>query len=100
MVLLQPDLGDPGDDRVSAGTLGGQEAQLERRLLRDGAQVIAHGALICAKCELPLPGRPAVEAAALVHCGWCGHAARARELFRTGVTDTPANAVSLVARLN
>jgi len=91
--------GDPGEDRSSAEALGGLETQLERRLIQDGSQVIARGALICSECELPLPGRPAVAVQALVHCGWCGHVARARELFRPGVQDAPGNAVSLVARL-
>ena len=99
MALLQPDHGDPGEDRASAGAVGGPETQLERRLIKDGSQVIARGALICPECELPLPGRPAVAAQALVHCGWCGHSARARELFRPGVRDAPGNSVALVARL-
>lgn len=99
MALLQPDPGDPGSERVEAGALGGPEVQLERRLLRDGIQVIARGALICSACELPLPGRPAVAAAELLHCGWCGHSAHARDLLRPDVHDTAANAVALVARL-
>ena len=99
MALLQPDHGDPGEDRVSAGAVGGPETQLERRLIQDGAQVIATGSLICAECELPLPNRPDVAAPATLHCGWCGHSARAREFFRAGVSDAPGNAVSLVARL-
>ena len=99
MALIQPDFGDHGEDRAVAGAVATDSAELERKLLRDGRQVIAHGALICTECELPLPGRPAVAAPTLVHCGWCGHSARARELFRPGVVDTPANAVALVARL-
>lgn len=99
MALFEQPFGDPGEDRVTAGTAAGPAVQLERRLLRDGHQVIASGALICAECELPLPGRPAVAASALIHCGWCGHTARARELIRPGINDTDANAVELVARL-
>jgi hypothetical protein len=100
MPVIQPDSGDPGEDRAIAGALGADSAELERKLLSDGHQVIAHGSLICPQCELPLPGRPAVPAAALIHCGWCGHTARARELFRPNVLDAPANGVALVARLN
>ncbi len=99
MALLQPESGDPGSDRVGAGALGGPEVELERRLLRDGVQVIASGALICSACELPLPGRPAVAASEVLHCGWCGHSAPARDLLRADVHDTAANAVALVARL-
>ena len=100
MALIQPEFGDAGDDRAVAGALGSDPAELKRKLLSDGHQVIAHGSLICTECELPLPGRPAVAAAALLHCGWCGHAARARELFRPNVLDAPANGVTLVARLS
>lgn len=61
--------------------------------------MIATGALICSERELPLPNRPDVAAPAILHCGWCGHEARAREFFRADVHDAPGNAVSLVARL-
>ena len=100
MALLQPDPGDPGDDRVPAGSVGGQEAQLERRLLLDGAQVIASGALICPECDLPLSGWPAVRASQMQSCAWCGHSAPARDLMRPGIHDTPANQVELVARIS
>ena len=99
MALLQPDHGDQGEDRAVAGAVGADAAELERKLLRDGHQVISYGSLICTECELPLPGRPAVAATSVVHCGWCGHSARARELFHRDVLDAPANGVALVARL-
>jgi hypothetical protein len=97
MALFQPDFGDPGEDRATSESAGA--ADLEPRLVRDGHQVIARGSLVCTECDLPLPGRPAVSAAAVLHCGWCGHAARARELFRPDLVDAPANRVALVARL-
>ena len=100
MALIQPDFGDQGDDRAVAGALGADSAELERKLLTDGVQVIAYGSLICSECELPLPGHPAIAAPTIVHCGWCGHSARARELFRRNVVDAPGNGVAMVARLN
>ena len=100
MALIQPDYGDQGDDRAVAGALGADSAELERKLIADGRQVIAYGSLICSECELPLPGRPAVGVATVLHCGWCGHTARARELFRPNVLDAPANGVAMVARLS
>lgn len=99
MALLQPDRGDPGEDRAAAGAIGGPEVELERRLLNEGRQVIARGALICPGCELPLPGTPAVRASQALACAWCGHTAPARELLRPGVRDTESNSVALVARL-
>ena len=97
MALFQPDFGDPGEDRAATESVGTPE--VEERLIRDGRQVIVHGSLICSECELPLPGTPAVAATAILHCGWCGHTARARELFRPNVRDAPANGVALVAQL-
>lgn len=99
MALLQPDQGDPGEERVSAGSVGGQDAVLDHRLVQDGCQVIARGSLICPECDLPLPGRPAVPAAQMLSCAWCGHSAPARELLRVDVLDTTANSVALIARL-
>lgn len=93
------DRGDPGEERAAAGALGGARAELELRLLRDGVQVIARGSLVCPRCDLPLPGRPAVAASRVLHCGWCGHAAPARELLRERLGDAPASRVALVARL-
>jgi hypothetical protein len=97
MALLQPDFGDPGEDRAATESVGAPE--VEDRLVRDGRQVIAHGSLVCSECDLPLPGRPAVAVTTLLHCAWCGHTAQARELFRPDVLDAPANRVTLVARL-
>ena len=99
MALIQPDFGDHGEDRAVAGAVGADSAELERKLLRDGEQVIGYGSLICTQCSLPLPGRPAVVATSLIECGWCGHSARARELFHQDVLDAPANGVALVARI-
>ena len=93
------DPGDPGEDRAAAGAVGGAEAKLELRLVRDGVQVLARGSLVCPTCELPLPGRPAVASHEILHCGWCGHAAPARDLLREGVSYAPASRVALVARL-
>lgn len=96
---VAPNPGDRGEDRATTGAAGRSEAQLAQRLLRDGRQVIARGALICPDCDLPLPGRPTIAASKVVHCGWCGHAAPARALLRRDVFDTAANRVELVARL-
>ena len=93
------DAGDPGEDRAATGALGGTESQLERKLIADGVQVIARGSLVCPECDLPLPGTPAVPAAGVLACGWCGHAAPAMDLLRANRFDAPASRVALVARL-
>lgn len=100
MALPGPDHDNPGEERVTAGAVGSPEVQLERRLVRDGVQVIASGALVCPGCELPLSGWPAVRASQMQSCAWCGHSAPARDLLRPGIHDTPANQVELVARIS
>lgn len=94
-----PDPGDPGEPQVHVGRLGGAPAGLERRIVRDRAQVIARGAAICPACELPVSIPSPVAASAPLDCAFCAHQAPARSFVRAGVVDTAANDVSLVARL-
>jgi uncharacterized Zn finger protein (UPF0148 family) len=95
---LTPDPGDPGEPRVRIGRTGGAEAGEERRLVRDGAQVLAHGALICPECDLPLALLRRFRATGPTRCPYCDHAAEARDFIREDVYDTLANEVYLVAR--
>ena len=96
---LTPDPGDPGEPRVRIGRTGGAEAGEERRLVRDGAQILAHGALICPECDLPTVPAGRVRAAGTLRCAFCDHAGEAREFLREDVYDTLANEVCLVARV-
>jgi hypothetical protein len=96
---LPADSGDPGQPRTKQGRVDGSEAGAERRLLRDGVQVLAHGALVCPKCALPLAIGGQVSAGMRLHCGFCDHAASAREFVAVGVYDTLANEIYLVARI-
>ena len=96
---LTPDHGDPGEPRVKDRPHGGAEAGEERRLIRDGAQVLAHGALVCPECELPMFPAGRVRAALEVTCSFCEHTAEARDFIREDVYDTVANEVYLVARI-
>src|SRR5688500_4565387 len=95
---LTPDPGDPGEPRVRIGRTGGAEAGEERRLVRDGSQVLAHGALVCPECDLPLALTRTLRAFGAVRCPYCGHTAAAREFIAEDVFDTLANEVYLVAR--
>jgi hypothetical protein len=97
---LTPDPGDPGEPQVRIGRTGGAEAGEERRLIRDGAQILAHGALICPECDLPLAAGGRVRATGALRCGFCGHSAEARDFIREDVFDTLANEVYLVARVS
>jgi hypothetical protein len=96
---VTPDPGDPGEPQVKMGRTGGSELGEERRLIRDGAQVLAHGALICPGCQIPIATKVRLPAMGELHCGFCGHAAAARDFIREDVYDTLANEVYLVARV-
>jgi hypothetical protein len=97
---LAPDPGDPGEPQVKIGRTGGAELGEERRLLRDGAQVLAHGALVCPECELPIATSRRLRATGPLRCGFCEHSAEARDFVRADVFDTLANEVYLVARVS
>ena len=96
---LSPDPGDPGEPQVRIGRTGGAEAGEERRLVRDGAQVLAHGALVCPDCDLPLALAGRLLAGGPIRCPYCEHEAKARAFIREDVYDTVANEVYLVARV-
>ena len=97
---LAPDPGDPGEPGVRIGRTGGAEAGEERRLVRDGAQILAHGALICPSCQMPIaPNRRRLPAFDPLRCAFCTHTAAAREFIREDVYDTLPNEVYLVARV-
>jgi uncharacterized Zn finger protein (UPF0148 family) len=96
---LAPDPGDPGEPQVRIGRAGGSELGEERRLLRDGAQVLAHGALVCPECELPIVPAHRLRATGPLRCGYCDHAGKARDFIREDVFDTVPNEVYLVARV-
>ena len=72
----------------------------ERNIVRDGIERLAHGALVCPSCNLPLVLREAVHAGAAVRCGFCDHEDRAREFVAADVYDTVANEVYVVATLS
>ena len=92
--------GDPGQPKTRLGRVNGSEAGSERRLLRDGAQIVAHGALVCPRCALPLAIDGPVAAGMELQCGFCDHAAPARAFVCEDVYDTLANEVYLVARVS
>jgi hypothetical protein len=98
-IHLPADAGDPGQPKTKLGRVDGSEAGAERRLVRDGAQVISHGALMCPECTLPLAIGGQMRAGLTVRCGFCDHAAPAREFVRADVYDTVANEVYLIARV-
>ena len=93
------DPGDPGVPKTKLGRVDGSEAAAERRLVRDGMQVMAHGALVCPQCALPLAIGGRLSAGRPLRCGFCEHVAPAREFVAEDVYDTLANEVYLIARV-
>jgi hypothetical protein len=96
-VPAQP--GDPGQPQIRAGRIGGSQAGDERRLIRDGIELLAHGALVCPRCDLPLEAGARIPAGSPLRCGFCDHTATARAFVRQDVYDTLGNEVYVVARL-
>ena len=71
----------------------------ERNVVCDGIQRLAHGALVCPDCNLPLALPDPVHAGAALRCGFCEHESRAREFVAADVYDTVANEVYVIARV-
>jgi hypothetical protein len=93
------DPGDPGVPEVRLGRAAGADGALERRIVRDGAQVLAHGALVCPGCGIPLAAHRAVPISAELRCGFCDHTGSARSFVVADVYDTLTNEVYVVARV-
>jgi hypothetical protein len=93
------DPGDQGLPDTKLGRIDGSAPGAERRLVRDGLEVLAHGALVCPSCALPLAPVERLRPMRTVVCGFCDHAAPARDFLREDVYDTVANEVYLIARV-
>jgi hypothetical protein len=96
---LAPDPGDRGEPDVKLGRTGGSAIGEDRRLVADGAQILARGALVCPACTLPIAPGPRIRPRAQLRCGFCDHAAEAVEFLSEDRFDTSANDVVLVARV-
>lgn len=96
---LAPDPGDRGEPDVKLGRTGGSAVGEDRRLVADGMQVLARGALACPSCSLPISPAPRLLPRAELRCAFCEHAAPAIEFLREDVRDAPGNDVIVVARV-
>src|SRR5688572_27853278 len=91
--------GDPGRPDTRVGHLDGSAAGVHRRLVRHGVQVLAHGALVCPSCALPVAVTAPLPAGSEVACGYCDHTGAARTFLTEDVYDAVRNDAQLVARL-
>jgi len=95
---LAPDPGDRGESAVRSGRVGGSAVGEDRRLVRDGLQVLARGALICPTCTLPISPAPRIRPRDQLRCAFCGHADEAIAFLAEGAIDAPGNDALLIAR--
>jgi hypothetical protein len=96
---LPADPGDPGRRSTGIGRVDGGRTGFRHRLVRDGVQVLAHGALVCPECNLPIAIAGGSPAAAVIRCGFCDHTAPIRAFLAVDVYDTVRNEAQLVARI-
>ena len=71
----------------------------EHRLLRDGVEQLAHGALVCPDCTMPVSIDGPVPIGANLLCSYCEQVRPARNFLLRDVYDTAANEVNLIARI-
>jgi hypothetical protein len=89
---------DPGRDELIEH-IRASDVGSDRRIAEDGIQALAHGALACPQCNLPVWAGSRLPAGAPIDCPFCLHTARAREFFVRDVYDTVGNEVYVIARL-
>jgi hypothetical protein len=92
----QPD--DPNDPDARAAHFE-ERFEEAKRLVADGVQVLARGAMVCPSCALPIAPPPRARPKALMRCGFCDHRSPVHAFVRGDVVDTPANEVRVVARI-
>jgi hypothetical protein len=71
----------------------------QHRLIREGREALAHGAMVCPGCAMPVSLAEPIGVATELRCGYCETAAPARRYLVRDVYDTAANEVYLVARI-
>lgn len=93
-------LDQPGEDPVRGeGGVKVTDLGSDHRLVRDGVEQLAHGAMICPDCRAPAQVEGPIGVGTELRCSYCAGAAPAREFLVPDVFDTAANEVVMVARL-
>jgi hypothetical protein len=96
---VAPNPGDRGEPDVRIGRSGGAAIGEDRRLVHDGVQVLARGALVCPSCALPIAPAPRIAPRAALSCAFCNYSGEARRFLSQDRIDTSANDAALIARL-
>jgi hypothetical protein len=97
---IAPDPGEKGVPETGTTAPGGADLGERRQIVADGFEVLAHGALVCPECAVPIALASRVGAGRRVRCPYCAHSDRARYFVRPDVFDAVANEVYLVARVS
>jgi hypothetical protein len=97
-VALHPQSADDGPLRPQGGVKV-TDLGSDHRLVHDGVEQLAHGALVCPECSIPVRIAGPVGVGAELRCGFCASSAPAREYLVPNVFDTPTNEVLLIARI-
>lgn len=71
----------------------------DHRLIHDGVEQLAHGAMICPGCSKPVPIERPLAVSEPLECEWCAASGPARDFLVRDVYDTSANEVLLIARI-
>jgi hypothetical protein len=95
---LTPQPGEPGDGEERTTPVE-ERIEERKRLVTDGVQVLARGAMLCPSCALPIAPPPRAKPRAAMRCCWCDHGGIVADFVRGDITDTPANEVRVVARI-
>jgi hypothetical protein len=95
---ITPQPGEPGDSEERTARID-ERFDERKRLVTDGMQVLARGAMLCPGCGLPISPAARAKPRAPMRCGWCNHAGRVADFVRGDIVDTPANEVRVVARI-
>ena len=95
---LTPQPGDPGGPEGRTEHVD-ERLDERKRLVADGMQVLARGALLCPSCALPIAPPPRSRPKAEMRCGFCDHTGAVHEFVRGDVVDTAANEIRVVARI-
>ena len=90
--------GEPGDGEARTGHVD-ERFDERKRLVADGIQVLARGAMICPSCALPIAPPARVRPKAEMRCGFCDHRDLVHEFVRGDLVDTAANEIRVVARI-
>ncbi|HKJ36629.1 MAG TPA: hypothetical protein VKA36_08695 [Solirubrobacterales bacterium] len=89
----------PRDPLAGGGDVKVTDLGSDHRLIEHGVEQLAHGALVCPDCSMPVRIERALDVAASLECGFCAAEAPARDYLVRDVFDTRANEVLLIARI-